>query len=340
MEKSIRINERDSFVAYSLPGRTDHYLIQGKVTTLLPSGPFFVFQNFDKRRSSLRFLGPEKVTRNGKFSCDILDSSHQESTAISDYLNLVEKTIERIQSGLYEKVVISKIKVLPRSEEDMYELFQRLKNRYPSAFVFLYHIPGMGWWCGASPEILLTVENQEMTTMALAGTQKDEGKPLHLVQWGEKERHEQAVIENYVEDVLHKHKVKYSKKGPNTVRAAQLLHLQSTFRFETDKPGLELAEMLHPGPAICGIPEEGAFSWIINEEAHQREQYCGYIGPWGIDDEYALFVNLRSMRVFKNKYQLYLGGGITAGSNPSSEWDETEQKAMTLASVFGKSLVI
>ena len=339
MDKSIRINERDSFVAYSLPGRIDHYLITGKVSSNPPDSPFFVFQNFEKSESSAHYLVAKEVVLNGSFTCQVSAFNYRESTSVSSYLNMIDKTIARIRSGTNEKIVMSKVKVLPRSEDDVYDLFMRLKVKYPNAFVFLYHTPEIGWWCGASPEVLLKVENNRMTTMALAGTQRDNGLPLDQVIWGDKERHEQGVIEDYVIEVLQRNKVTYTKEGPITVRAAQVLHLQSTFYFETKKSGLSLAEMLHPGPAICGLPEREAFDWIIDHEEHDREQYCGYIGPWGIDEVYALFVNLRSMRIYNNCYQLFLGGGITAGSDSKSEWDETEQKARTLASVLNKSLV-
>ena len=49
-----------------------------------------------------------------------------------------------------------------------------------------------------------------------------------------------------------------------------------------------------------------------------------------------IFVNLRCAKIFQNKLNLYVGGGITAESNPEDEFHETEIKAETLLSVIKK----
>ena len=48
------------------------------------------------------------------------------------------------------------------------------------------------------------------------------------------------------------------------------------------------------------------------------------------------FVNLRCMQVLKNRFALYVGGGILPDSDPEKEWLETEMKAKTLSDVIEK----
>jgi isochorismate synthase len=79
-----------------------------------------------------------------------------------------------------------------------------------------------------------------------------------------------------------------------------------------------------------------SFEILEKIEPHQREYYAGLLGPVNMDDETSLYVNLRCMKVFENKFALYLGAGITSGSVPESEWEETNQKKMTLLSVIEK----
>ena len=88
----------------------------------------------------------------------------------------------------------------------------------------------------------------------------------------------------------------------------------------------ELIHSLHPTPAVCGIPLESSRNYILKNEGYNRDFYAGYIGLETPDfDKY--FVNLRCARLYNNGALLFVGGGITAQSNPQKEWTETELKA-------------
>ena len=338
MSKEEIFDKTSSFAAYSLPGTTDHFLIQGPITKGRPlSGSFFAMQSFNKSQDSCHYLLAERIQKNRIFRFFLSDNSLRKSTSKTGYLDLANRTIAKIRNEMYDKVVISRVSVVDHEYTDFYEIFRDLKDRYPQAFVFLYHTPALGCWCGASPEILLRKVDDRFLTMALAGTQIDQGIPLNQVQWGDKEIHEQAIIESFISSIFHKNGIQYEKQGPVTMKAAHVLHILSEFYCEDHLDGLEIAELLHPGPAICGIPEDLAFDWINQNESHDRQQYCGFIGPWGIDEEYALFVNLRSMRIFQKTFHLYLGGGLTSDSQAELEWKETEQKAKTILSVLNNT---
>jgi isochorismate synthase len=95
----------------------------------------------------------------------------------------------------------------------------------------------------------------------------------------------------------------------------------------------ELINALHPTPAVCGLPRERALKLIAQHETHNRNFYAGLIGKKS-KQELAVFVNLRCMQVTKNDFLLYIGGGITQQSIPENEWNETENKAKTLARVL------
>ena len=81
---------------------------------------------------------------------------------------------------------------------------------------------------------------------------------------------------------------------------------------------------------------ETSLSVIRELENHDRQLYAGYMG-WADNKEGdELFVLLRCMRCWQNGAWLYVGGGITAASDPSAEWQETEDKAETLKSILRK----
>jgi len=265
------------------------------------------------------------------------DTARIEATERSKYEETVSHAIADIRSGILEKIVCSRVKIVDRGKERLYEVFSALRQTYPGAFTFMYHVPSKGTWCGATPEILLSQDDNVTQTMALAGTLPYTGQALSDSPWTPKEVHEQDVIQHYVEEALDELELTYTKQGPVTVRAGAMVHLQSIYKIDAGDHALDLIEKLHPGPAICGRPKLAAWSWISEHEAHDREHYCGYIGPWGILDQKAIFINLRSMRIYKDRYALFLGGGITEDSQVHAEWDETELKARTMLSVINQT---
>lgn len=327
------INEGEGWVAYSMPGEIDHTLIIGKISKEPIDEGSFILQGWDVRDLPRIYISPSQIITNGRCMAEVKELCPIQSTSRKTYDKILSRTIDRLRAGHLEKAVISKVKVVDRRDQNLFDFYQELKNKYVKAFTFIYHIPGQGTWCGATPEVLLHEESGCLITMALAGTLPYNGD-LTNVPWTDKERHEQGVIETHVERVLQDLGIDYQKEGPSTVRAGQMVHLLSTYTTGQVTQPEVLQSMLHPGPAICGSPQEEAFRWINEEEEHKRDHYCGYLGPWGVLGQKAIFIHLRSMRIYQDKYALYLGGGITIDSDISSEWDETELKAQTMLAVI------
>ncbi len=336
----VLLDMHTAFAVYRLPHQEDHFLVRGSLVGALAADGAFAIQRFDKKNKKTTYIQAEEVITNASWRIETSGQCPDTSTDKAQYLTAAQSTIQALQNEQMEKVVLSKIKKVDREEQDLYELFLELKNTYRSAFVFMYHVPGEGLWCGATPEVLITADDAQVaTTMALAGTQRDKGLPLNQVTWGDKEIHEQRVIEEYVELRLGDREIAFTKEGPETVKAGQVLHLRSIFRMTDIADPMLIANVLHPGPAICGRPQEQAMEWILNHEQHEREHYCGFIGPWGITGEKSLYINLRSMRIYDDAYVLYLGGGLTKDSMAESEWNETELKAQTMLAVINKTMI-
>jgi isochorismate synthase len=159
---------------------------------------------------------------------------------------------------------------------------------------------------------------------------------MDVRQWNQKELLEQDLVTQHIEGVLMDYRVEgYQKKGPYAVRAGNLAHLCTDFVFSLPGNGLpSLIGSLHPTPAVCGMDSCSALDFIRRTEAHSREYYTGFLGPVGLDDHMQLYVNLRCMKVLKDRLILYVGGGITHDSIAEDEWEETEIKADTLLSVL------
>ncbi len=251
-----------------------------------------------------------------------------ENSFKATFIDLVKKAKDTITKKGLQKVVVSRAIVHPLKTNPL-TLFTNLLGLYPTAMVTFWHHPKVGTWLGASPEILVRMEGGWLQTMALAGTQVySENTPP---QWMDKEKEEQQFVTDQLKRDLEKH---YPNKAlsiskPYTKRAGNLLHLCTEFKLQGPHFVLKpLLDLIHPTPAVGGIPKEKALTFLRNNEAYDRSFYSGYLGPINTNSS-QLFVNLRCAQWTENSLTLYVGAGITASSVPEMEWEETERKAET-----------
>lgn len=255
----------------------------------------------------------------------------------ASYLRRLEVLLSELRQGDLQKAVFSRTITLPYAAfREASGWFEKLERQYKDAFVFFVSIPGVAVWMGATPEVLLKQDKQQLLTMALAGTQPFEvGK---VVEWGTKELEEQQIVSEYVRRVLDVSEYeKLEVNGPVTCPAGNVCHLCTTFRYPGVTPVRkvdELLKRLHPTPAVGGVPGDIALKSLQQAEQYDRRYYAGFLGPVFGDGTFDLFVNLRSMELFRDAVRIYVGGGITVHSDPEKEWMETEIKSRTLLQVI------
>lgn len=254
-----------------------------------------------------------------------------------DYLQMIEETIEVLKQGSLSKVIISRQIPVQRTDHSLGSTFSELQNRTPNAFTYLVNLPVAGTWMGATPEVLIKSDGEQFETVSLAGTQvRKPGAEEYY--WSTKDIEEQAFVSRFMLDVFFNFDIhRYKTSGPETLESGKVAHLKTSFFFAAEKIadclGNFIAE-LHPTPAVCGLPKDLADEYIRKTEPYERKYYTGYLGPWRLNGQVSLFVNLRCMEILQEEFILYAGGGITAKSIPEKEWDETNQKAKTLLSVI------
>ena len=106
-------------------------------------------------------------------------------------------------------------------------------------------------------------------------------------------------------------------------------HRRTDIVFSGDADPYRVIRTLHPTPAVGGLPRQEALELIRELEPHDRMLYSGPVGIVSPNESH-VFVNLRCMQVSHGNVHLFAGGGITAGSDPAAEWEETELKLRTL----------
>ncbi len=264
------------------------------------------------------------------------------------YKDMVQSAVTAIREGKLDKIVLSRTKTLRYSDQfDAFQAFQKLCLAYPTAFVSLVNLPERDeMWLGATPETLVAVNaGGVFKTTSLAGTQiadKDlsEEQIARDIRWGQKEIQEQALVSRYIVECFKKIRLReYHERGPNTVQAGNLYHLRTDFEVDTldvnfSELGSVMLKLLHPTSAVCGTPKAPALDYIRAVEGYDRSFYSGYLGPVQVDQETALFVNLRTLRLSDGVATLFAGAGITGDSDPQREWEETEMKCETLLRVL------
>jgi isochorismate synthase len=265
------------------------------------------------------------------------DTAEWIQTGREYYISAAAELIALIKRQEMEKVVLSRIiSALLPPDYSPGIFVQRLKEKMDGAFVYFLRLPGKGTWMGATPEILLTAQKERWKTVSLAGTTPVPGVSNEII-WGPKEKREQEIVTDFIEAQLRSFGMEnYEKTGPYTARAGQVAHLKTDIEFAAPKDhmGEAFIDALHPTPAVCGTPREKARECIERYERHKREYYSGFLGEWNLWEEKNLYVNLRCMKIWGEKAALFVGGGITAASDPQREWEETDHKAQTLLSLW------
>lgn len=256
------------------------------------------------------------------------------NTSKQHHICLVDKVVDLIQNKKAEKIVVSRKESLEASNFDVVNSFKKMLINYPKAMVYLWSHPKVGCWMGASPERLIHCKNNKFETMALAGTQIYTGTTN--VVWKEKEKEEQQIVTDYILKKIQGNitKVEYTK--PTTVRAGNLLHLRTDIYGVLEKQDSlkNLLKLLHPTPAVCGLPKTIATDFILKNEGYDRRFYTGYLGELNTTRETNLYVNLRCMEIKNNEISIYVGGGITEGSNSKKEWEETVFKSDVMKKIL------
>lgn len=104
--------------------------------------------------------------------------------------------------------------------------------------------------------------------------------------------------------------------------------MKSDFFFSLPNPEKlgDVLQLLHPTPAVCGLPKEEAYHFIIENEGYDRSYYSGFIG-WLDPKGKNRSVRKPPLHEYPPQtFTLYAGGGLLAASQLEDEWQETEDK--------------
>ena len=297
----------------------------------------FVFQSFNHDKSCCLPLDKsiyteEIIFKNESHLNQSTDEILIDEKAKNHFENLVTSAINEINKKVFDKVVLSrKIELEFKADQDILTVFKNALNLYSSAFVYLFYHPKVGLWLGATPELLLSIKDDNFETVSLAGTR------LSCINsdWTNKETKEQEFVTSFISNILKPFTSSINLSTTETIRAGHLEHLKTKIsgKLKNNISILALIKSLHPTPAVCGLPRQKALDFIYKYENYDREYYAGFLGEH-LQNESKLYVNLRCMQLINNQLKLYAGCGITAESDPEKEFYETENKSKIIRNLL------
>ena len=343
-----QLNQNLPFVIYKKPNDTIINGVFQKNDWLFEANTFnekgFVFASFD---GSQTFLIPENQSQRiiDTFQKKEIPQTEKKPDVQNEldknyFENLVSKGIQAIKNNEFKKVVLSRKETVNILNFDLVTAFEKLVQLYPTTFVYCFFHPKVGIWLGATPEQLLKANDASFQTIALAGTQKDVGSDEII--WHKKEGEEQQFVTNYIVDILKEVASEVVVSKPYSIKAGTIWHIKTDIsgRLNSDFGLQEVIQLLHPTPAVCGLPKEASKDFIFENENYNRTFYTGFLGELNMENKTDLFVNLRCMEIefasklAMTKAHLFMGCGITKDSIPEKEWEESVNKSMTMKRIL------
>lgn len=255
------------------------------------------------------------------------------------YERAVESTRAEISAGNVYQANICRIRSNGSYQDsDIMALDALLAAGNPAPYAGAIRIPEIGVHIAcASPELYLARSGSTLTSKPIKGTATSADGLL------EKDRAENIMIVDLVRNDLSRCCIVGSVKAVDLLEVQQhpgLVHLVSTVQGEISPHAgwTEIVEATFPPGSITGAPKIAALDIIQLLEPEDRGPYCGAFGWIDSDTQTAsLAVAIRTFWLNGDLLKFGTGAGITWGSNPQHEWEETQLKARHLATIAEQS---
>ena len=277
---------------------------------------------------------PAPITR------DVLDESHFVSGFTHDgFIAAVEQSKEYIRAGDIFQVVLSQRLSVPFNARPV-DVYRALRALNPSPYMYFLDV-GDVQVVGSSPEILVRLEQGEVTVRPIAGTRPrgkthDEDLALEAELLADpKERAEHLMLI----DLGRNDTGRVSEAGTVQVgeqfvieRYSHVMHIVSEVTGRL-LPGLSYADVLRatfPAGTVSGAPKIRALEVIRELEPIKRNVYAGSIGYIGWHGDADTAIAIRTAVHKDGRLHVQAGAGIVYDSDPEKEWDETMNKGRAL----------
>ena len=257
---------------------------------------------------------------------------------VDTYLRAVTAARDAVRSGSITKAVIARDVFVESSQPiDIHSVLLRLRNSFGSSYQF-----SVDGFVGASPELLVSIVDGEVSSHPLAGTAPRTGDPTTDAQLAasllssSKNQIEHRIVIDAVHDTLLPW-CSYLDWEPEAsiVAVANVQHLGTHMTGRLSEPFLHVLDAVYalsPTPALGGHPRDKALKLISDVEGMSRGRYGGAVGWFDSRGNGVWAVSIRCAEYSNNNMtaRLFAGGGIVADSDPLSELAETQAKLQAM----------
>jgi len=255
------------------------------------------------------------------------------------YQAVVSKLKRYITEGEVIQVVPSQRLSQP-TKAAPFDIYRALRTINPSPYMFYLDLTDF-YIIGASPEILVRVEDGIVTTRPLAGTRPRGKTPEEDIQLeqelrsDEKERAEHIMLVDLGRNDIGR------VSEPGTVEVSELMeveryshvmHLVTNVqgKLRKDMNAFDALRACFPAGTVSGAPKIRAMEIIAEVELEKRGPYAGAAGYFSFSGNMDMAIAIRTMVVNKGIAYTQAGGGIVYDSVPETEFEETLNKAGAL----------
>jgi len=252
---------------------------------------------------------------------------------------MVRRAKEYIVAGDVIQVVLSQCFVTPL-RHDPFDLYRALRLINPSPYMF-YLDQGDMKLVGASPEILVRLEEGQISYRPIAGTRRrgatpaeDQALEVELLA-DPKERAEHLMLVDLGRNDVGRVAKIGSVRVPELFsieRYSHVMHIVSQVEGELapEHDGLDLLKSTFPAGTVAGAPKVRAMEIIEELEPTRRGPYAGAVGYLSFGGNLDFCITIRSFTIHQDQVYLQVGAGIVADSDPAAEYQETVSKGMAL----------
>ncbi len=255
------------------------------------------------------------------------------------YEDMVKQVKEYIYSGDIIQAVISRRLTRATSASPL-SIYRALRTLNPSPYMY-YLSMGDFHIVGASPELLVRVEDGVIYNFPLAGT-RPRGDTAHKddllaeeLRADEKEQAEHVMLV----DLGRNDVGRVSKTGSvevtdlmRVVRYSHVMHLESEVhgQLRDDRTIYDALRSCIPAGTLSGAPKIRAMEIIAEVEAEKRGTYGGAVGYFSFSGNMDTAIPIRTMVMKDGVAHIQVGAGIVADSVPEMEFQETTHKAQAV----------
>ncbi len=256
-----------------------------------------------------------------------------------DFLNAVNKVKKYIVDGDAMQVVLSQ-RLSVEAETDSLSIYRALRHLNPSPYLYYFQLDHFDV-VGSSPEILVRVENNRVTTRPLAGTRprgdsvENDIKLEKELLADPKELAEHLMLidlgRNDIGRIAEIGSVKVTKKMV-IERYSHVMHISSTVEGKLDakKNTMDVLRSTLPVGTLSGAPKVRALEIIDELEPVRRGVYGGAIGYLSWNGDMDTAIAIRTAVIKDGRVHVQAGCGIVADSVPELEWEETLNKGKAI----------